>query len=170
MNSLYEIMIFTASTKDYADLIINVVDPNNEFIKQRFYRDHTSIMNMEVVKDLTKIKKDLSKVILVDNLSSNFKLQPYNGLHIKTWTDDIHDKQLVYLAKILRSFIDDKIEDVRKEIKKVHDAILIGKSSKLKKSSINVYSNLYGSNNEPDYKDIYLNLIKSNNDSNTNLD
>ena len=58
-------MIFTASTKDYADLIINVIDPHQDYIKHRFYRDHTSVINMEVVKDLNKVKRDLKRVILI---------------------------------------------------------------------------------------------------------
>lgn len=154
-------MIFTASTKDYADLIIDVIDPNKEFIKHRYYRDHTSIMNMEVVKDLTKIKRDLKRTILIDNLESNLKLQPNNGLHIKTWTDDIFDKQLLYIGKILKDFIKRGVDDVRKEIKIIKEKIAFQTNNGNNgKKIINGEFNYSGfdSMNEPDYQDIYLSI------------
>lgn len=161
MSQYFEIMIFTASTKDYADLILNIIDPNNRYIKARYYRESTSIMGMEVVKDLTKIKKDLSKIILIDNLSCNFRLQPNNGIHIKTWTDDIWDRQLLYLAKILKNLIYLQTNDFRVEVKKIKECFVRKKqpikmiNSKVNKS--NFYQNV-NSNDEPDYHDLYLEL------------
>ena len=37
---LYEIVIFTASVKDYADTILNQLDPEKKFISYRLYREH----------------------------------------------------------------------------------------------------------------------------------
>lgn len=151
-------MIFTASTKDYADLIINVIDPHQDYIKHRFYREHTSVINMEVVKDLNKVKRDLKRVILIDNLASNLKLQPYNGFHIKTWTDDIADKELLYLSRILKDFVVNKVDDVRKEIKKIKDELQITNQYGLNSKPGNGNDPLFSGNNlhEPSYLDHYL--------------
>lgn len=54
------------------------------------------------IKDLSKVGRDLSKVIIVDNFAENFKLQPFNGLEITTWEDDINDTQLYDLLRILK--------------------------------------------------------------------
>jgi CTD small phosphatase-like protein 2 len=117
MTQYYEMMIFTASTKDYADMILNLIDPNKEYFMHRLYREHTTLIKFEVIKDLARINRDLRKVILIDNMPSNFKLQPDNGIHIKTWTNDIWDKQLVYLSKFLKQIAIDQVNDVKPLIK-----------------------------------------------------
>lgn len=37
------------------------------------------------IKDLSRIGRDLKKIIILDDLSSNFKLQKDNGVKIKSW-------------------------------------------------------------------------------------
>ena len=37
MSKLFEIIIFTASKKIYADPILNYLDPNNDYISYRLY-------------------------------------------------------------------------------------------------------------------------------------
>ncbi len=93
LNDLYEIAIFTAGTKEYADNILNILDMDNNIIKYRLYRQHTTILGMSIYKDLSKLGRDLSRVIIIDNLKENFKIQPNNGIFIKTWTNDINDVQ-----------------------------------------------------------------------------
>lgn len=74
MNKYFEIMIFTASVEEYADLILDHLDPKNTIISKRFYRKDTDLINNEyTVKDLLKIDRDLSKIIIIDNLPDNFK-------------------------------------------------------------------------------------------------
>ena len=50
---------------------------------------------------MSKIGRDLNKMLIIDNLSDNFKLQQNNGLAIKTYIDDMKDTHLIDLAKIL---------------------------------------------------------------------
>lgn len=70
----------------------------------------------------------MDKVIIIDNLPENFKLQPNNGIGIKTWIDDINDTQLFDLMKIMKGHISNnldivnyKVPDVRTVIKKIND-------------------------------------------------
>jgi len=51
---------------------------------------------------LSNIGRDLSNVIMIDNLPDNFRLQPNNGLFIKTWNDEIKDHQLYDFLKLLK--------------------------------------------------------------------
>jgi CTD small phosphatase-like protein 2 len=46
--------------------------------------------------------RDLARTIIIDNIAHNFKSQPDNGIHIKTWTDDIRDTYLNDLLCILK--------------------------------------------------------------------
>ena len=123
MSKFFEIIIFTAALKDYADSILDLLDPNKKFIKYRLYRQHTSINGMTFCKDLSKIGRDLGKTIIVDNLADNFKLQPNNGIHIWTWVEDMKDTQLNDLGKILKELVMKQPEDVRPIIKKFKDDV-----------------------------------------------
>jgi Dullard-like phosphatase family protein len=123
MKKIFEIVIFTAATKDYADSILDVIDPDNKYINHRLYRSHTTICNFTFVKDLSKIGRNLNKTIIVDNLADNFKLQPNNGIQIGTWTDDMKDTQLNDLALILQQILEKKPDDVRMIIKKLNEEI-----------------------------------------------
>ena len=99
----YELVIFTAAVQDYADPIIEAIEKKSNVIFDcRLYRKHTNIVNNDFVKDLSRLGRDLSKVIIVDNMSQNYKLQPYNGISIRPfWGKDTKDMVLVDLLYVL---------------------------------------------------------------------
>jgi CTD small phosphatase-like protein 2 len=74
---------------------------NSGHIKYRLYRQHTSPFGNLIVKDLSKIGRNLSKTIIVDNVADNFALQRENGIFIKTWYDDMSDTSLYDLIPLL---------------------------------------------------------------------
>ena len=123
LKELYEIITFTAGTKEYADYILNLLDPNNELIQYRLYRQHVTIFGCNVYKDLNKLGRDLSKVIIIDNMKDNFKMQPNNGLYVKTWINDINDYQFKDLLKILKDIVLFNVIDVRIIIGKINEKI-----------------------------------------------
>lgn len=53
------------------------------------------------IRDLSKLGRELSKVIIVDNIEDNFYLQRDNGLLIKSWDGDIQDTELKDMTKVL---------------------------------------------------------------------
>jgi len=118
MAKIFEIVIFTAALKDYADSILDILDPNKILINYRLYRHHTSLSGITFCKDLTKIGRDLSRTLIIDNLADNFKLQTNNGILIGTWIDDMKDTQLNDLGKILKVLVSKKPSDLRPIIKK----------------------------------------------------
>ena len=96
----YEIVIFTAAQQDYADYILDRLDTTRA-ISHRLYRRHTIENDGVYQKDLSKIGRDLSKTLIVDNSAENFQLQPDNGIYIKSWYDDPEDIALLQLAPLL---------------------------------------------------------------------
>ena len=136
LNNLYEIITFTAGTKDYADNILNQLDINDNIIKYRLYRQHTTISGLTTYKDLNNLGRDLSKIIIIDNLKDNFKMQPNNGIFIKTWTNDINDCQLKDLLKLLKDIVIFNIDDVRPILQKLNEEM------KSNGNMINPYSNI----------------------------
>ena len=123
MAEKFEIVIFTAALKNYADSILDLLDPNKKLIKYRLYRQHVSLSGITFCKDLSKIGRDLGRTIIVDNLEDNFKLQPNNGIHIWTWLDDMKDTQLDDLGKILKDLVSKNPSDIRPIIKKFKEDI-----------------------------------------------
>ena len=131
LSQWYEIIIFTAATKDYADAILDEIDINGDLFSYRLYREHTTIIGNDYVKDISLIGRDLDKMIIVDNMAQNFKLQKENGILIHSfWGDDEYDVALIELEKILWNVAQERC-DVRISLRKYKDDILKKVSSKL---------------------------------------
>ena len=106
-------VVFTAATQDYADPIINAIEQKGTIFDHRLYRIHTIIINNDFVKDLSRLGRDLSRVIIVDNMGQNYKLQPNNGITIRPfWGKDVNDMALLDLLTILTKIVK-KNMDVR---------------------------------------------------------
>ena len=43
----------------------------------------------------------MARIMIVDNLAENFRLQPDNGIYIKPWYDDPEDTALLELTPLL---------------------------------------------------------------------
>ena len=90
MKDYFEIIIFTASISKYADILMNIIDPNN-YCPYRLFREHCSYINNNYVKDLTKLGRNLKDIIIVDNSPLSYSFHPNNGLPILSWFDDYND-------------------------------------------------------------------------------
>lgn len=87
-------------------------------MSHRLYRQHTKRKTEYAIKDLSLLGRDIRKTIIVDNISENFKyLQPYNGIHIISWYDDMEDRELDKLLPFLISIAEREEPDVRPSIK-----------------------------------------------------
>ncbi|CAK0824149.1 unnamed protein product, partial [Prorocentrum cordatum] len=105
MSSLgYELVIFTTATQDYADSIIDQIDPR-KLIKFRLYRQHTLPWGPLHIKDLSRLGRDLGRTLIIDNIAENFLLQPQNGILIRDWLEDPQDQCLFNLTPVLEELI-----------------------------------------------------------------
>ena len=120
MGKYFEIVIFTAAAEDYADIVLNELDKNN-VINFKLYRKHTEQINGIFIKDLSKLGRDISKVIIIDNNKDNFSLQPENGLHICSFVGDQNDDELYSLSEDLMKIVNSKKDDIRPIIKEIDD-------------------------------------------------
>lgn len=132
----YEIVIFTSATKEYADPIIDAIEQQNLYFDYRLYRQHAIIYNNDFVKDLSRLGRDLSKVLIVDNMPQNFRLQKENGIYIKAfWGEDAYDTALLDLSEILEQ-IALHYTDLRKGIAFFKDDILNKITSNFSRNSL----------------------------------
>ncbi|KAL4473194.1 hypothetical protein ABPG72_015575 [Tetrahymena utriculariae] len=122
ISEFYEIVVFTAGMPDYANWVIDNFDTKG-FIKHRLYRQHTLQIQNTFIKDLSRIGRDLSKVIIIDNLAENFQFQPDNGIFIRAWTDDPTDTALAELLPLLKEIAVKKSLDVRVALKILKEQI-----------------------------------------------
>jgi Dullard-like phosphatase family protein len=114
----FTIGIFTASYKNYADAIIDYIDPNKNYIKFRLYRDNCIQFNNISIKDLRILKGiDLKNVVLVDNSMYSFANQLNNGILINSFYFDKNDVDLFSVMNYLKCYVNnaDDIREVNKE-------------------------------------------------------
>ena len=124
VGKFYELILFTTATHDYADLLIDAIEEDKIYFDHRLYREHAVIIDNDFVKDLNRIGRPLDKIIIVDNMMQNFRLQKDNGIMIKAfWGEDNYDTALYDLIPILVNIAKEE-DDVRKGLEKYKDEIL----------------------------------------------
>ena len=96
MSKIYNIYIFTASTLEYCQPIVNFLNKGLKTIQGILHRENCLETNHGFyIKDLRILKGiDLSKVILVDNLVHSFGLQLDNGIPILEFVNNKNDMEL----------------------------------------------------------------------------
>ena len=118
MSKYCEICIFTASTKYYADAVINGLG-NHDLIDYRLYRQHTTMCGGVNIKDLSKLGRNLEKIIIIDNIEENYQLQPNNGINISDFEGADNDNELEYLLDDLLEVVKEPGKNVTNELHKV---------------------------------------------------
>lgn len=121
LSKKFELVIFTAGRQDYADHILNRIDPENKFFAHRLYRQHCDLVEGSMIgtkKDLhikclqllsNRKKEDL---LIVDNLVYSYALDLENGIPIRSYINGKNDCELEFLADALsdlKSFMDSRM-------------------------------------------------------------
>jgi len=106
----YELVVFTASVKRYADAIIDCCDADH-LVKRRYYRNTCECNQNVFVKDLSKICTSLKKCIILDNTEASYALHPSNGIAISSYLGDPRDTELKTLIPFLIAIAN--VSDVR---------------------------------------------------------
>ncbi|TPX71162.1 hypothetical protein SpCBS45565_g01282 [Spizellomyces sp. 'palustris'] len=94
LSRYYEVVIFTNSPGYLAEPVCQALDPHFFYAMYRLYRDHTKLVDGVYVKDLSQLNRDLGKTIILDTNPGSYKLQPENGLQLKSWKGERTDKEL----------------------------------------------------------------------------
>ena len=113
----FELMVFTAGLKCYAQPLLNVIDPGGAAFRARLFRGScTQVPGVGFVKDLALANRDPGRVVLVDNNPISCVPQPDNGIPIASFFDDKDDRALEELLALLISLKD--VKDVRPALRK----------------------------------------------------
>ncbi|XP_075444062.1 CTD small phosphatase-like protein isoform X2 [Ascaphus truei] len=96
MGELFECVLFTASLAKYADPVADLLDRWGVF-KERLFRESCVFHRGNYVKDLSRLGRELSKVIIVDNSPASYIFHPENAVPVQSWFDDMTDTELLDL-------------------------------------------------------------------------
>jgi CTD small phosphatase-like protein 2 len=109
-NQDFEVIVFTASHRCYADEVLNYLDPKGTLIHHRLYRENCIVTDGVHMKDLRVLgSRRLQDIVIVDNAAYSFGYQLDNGIPIISWYSDPSDKELFNLMHYLKvlSAVDD---------------------------------------------------------------
>ena len=145
----YEVIIFTASISDYANPLLDQLDPFKK-ISYRLFREHcTKADNGLFIKDLNRLGRNLKDVIIIDNNPVSFTANKTNGLPILTWHSIQSDNELIKLIPLLTYL--STVDDIRPVINKVVNGYYINYKEVNKIITNNNNFSLNSNNKEDDY-------------------
>ncbi|KAG8833545.1 mitochondrial inner membrane protein required for protein import [Serendipita sp. 399] len=125
LSQFFEIVIFTSQSVQTSGPIIDQLDPYQARIMYHLFREATKSHNGTIVKDISYLNRDLSKVIAIDTAAERYALQPDNVIVLPKWKPGTKgrgehgegDLGLIGLIPFLESVVFYNTSDVRPILK-----------------------------------------------------
>ncbi|KAJ3359778.1 hypothetical protein GGF32_009013 [Allomyces javanicus] len=106
----FEVVVFTASLAKYADPVLDLLDPHRNLVKHRLFRESCLHHKGQYVKDLSRLGRDLAKVIIIDNSPASYLFHRANAIPVTSWFNDPTDSELLDLVPFLHDL--DRVDNV----------------------------------------------------------
>ncbi|QLQ79473.1 hypothetical protein HG537_0C01200 [Torulaspora globosa] len=120
LSQYYEIVLFSSNYMMYAEKIAEKLDPIHAFISYNLFKEHCVYKDGVHIKDLSKLNRDLGKVVVIDTDPNSYKLQPENAIPMEPWNGEADDK-LLRLIPFLEYLATQQVNDVRPILNSFHD-------------------------------------------------
>uniref|UniRef100_A0A8C4X1V1 protein-serine/threonine phosphatase n=2 Tax=Eptatretus burgeri TaxID=7764 RepID=A0A8C4X1V1_EPTBU len=109
MGELFECILFTASLAKYADPVADLLDKWSVF-QARLFRESCVFHNGNYVKDLSRLGRDLNRIVIIDNSPASFVFHPDNAVPVVSWFDDMSDTELLDLLPLFEGL--NEVDDI----------------------------------------------------------
>ncbi|KAI1816851.1 NIF-domain-containing protein [Poronia punctata] len=116
LSQYYELVLFTGVPMAMAEPLVRKLDPF-QIITWPLFREATRYKDGEIVKDLSYLNRDLSKVIIIDSKATHVQNQPENAIVLPPWKGEKNDRELVSLIPFLEYIVAMDYKDVREVLK-----------------------------------------------------
>ena len=127
MKKIYELILFSYEIQEYVDPIVDLIEKKEKYFEHRLYKQHTKFNGKYYIKDLSRLGRDIRRILIIDNISQNFKLQKNNGICIKPFYGDVVSDRntLKFLSIILEKirYDADESNDIRDSLRKEQQII-----------------------------------------------
>ncbi|KAM8745719.1 CTD small phosphatase-like protein 3 [Acanthopagrus schlegelii] len=119
MAKIYELFVYTCAKKEYAEKILNILDPQRKLFRHRLYQEDCACVLGHYIKDLSVLGRDLAKTVVLDNAPHTYPYHLMNTIPIKSWSGESQDRELLKLIPSMEKLI--AAEDFREVLKKRKD-------------------------------------------------
>jgi len=119
MSKDFELILFTASDKRYAEKVLDYIEKDKKYFEYRLYKDQCSqVDSNKTIKnlDIFLYGRSLQDIVMVDNIPFCYARHMSNGIPIKSYYGEKEDTELLSLLSYLKSI--HKTEDMRDVISK----------------------------------------------------
>nr|XP_048724758.1 carboxy-terminal domain RNA polymerase II polypeptide A small phosphatase 1 isoform X2 [Caretta caretta] len=93
----------------YADPVADLLDKWGAF-RARLFRESCVFHRGNYVKDLSRLGRDLSRILIVDNSPASYVFHPDNAVPVASWFDNMADTELLDLLPFFERL--SKVDDV----------------------------------------------------------
>ena len=98
----FRIVVFTASIADYAQKVVQAIDPEGKYISGVLSRDDCDLFSGLYIKNLSRIgHASPDNVLIVDNHVHSYSFHIDQGIPIKPFYSDMNDNELLRLKELL---------------------------------------------------------------------
>ncbi|KAM7388018.1 hypothetical protein PAMP_024222 [Pampus punctatissimus] len=119
MAKVYELFVYTCAKKEYAEKILDILDPQRKLFRHRLHQDDCACVLGHYIKDLGVLGRDLAKTVVLDNTPHTYPYHLMNTIPIKSWSGESADRELHRLIPYMEKL--SAAEDFREVLKKRKD-------------------------------------------------
>jgi hypothetical protein len=113
ISDIYEIWVWSASSREYVVDIVHLIDPMSKYISVILSLNDCSFVSESIlIKDLAiMMNLPLERTVIIDNLLCSFVMQPSNGILVEAFIGSKDDCELLNVIELLKLLRD--CQDVR---------------------------------------------------------
>ncbi|XP_065180793.1 uncharacterized protein LOC135811480 isoform X2 [Sycon ciliatum] len=115
MSRHYELVVYTAATRGYADQIVTHFNSEGG-VNILHILDRNHCVN-GTVKCLARVGRDMQRTVFIDDMPKQVAYNWQNAIAVSPWTGDSEDTELVSLAEVLLTLVMDSPNDVRPQLR-----------------------------------------------------